>query len=89
MLKSGGQNLVNLLFVVFNKLYTAGYFPDTWASNILSPLHKKGDKTDPNNYRAIAIGSNLAKLYCSILQGRLAKFSEGRGLVPDCHMSGR
>ena len=37
-------------------------------------MHKKGDKDNPNNYRAIAVGSNLGKLFSSILLERLITF---------------
>ena len=39
-----------------------------------NPLHKKGDIYNPNNYRAIAVASNLGKLFSSILLQRLLSF---------------
>ena len=38
------------------------------------PLHKKGCPHDPDNYRAIAVGSNLGKLFSNILLSRLLEF---------------
>ncbi len=86
MLKAGGPPLHNLLLVLYNKVLLTGDFPKLWHSNILWPLHKKGPKTDPNNYRAISIGSNMGKLFCLILQRRLSKFAEKHGLVPECQI---
>ena len=40
----------------------------------MTPLHKKGNIYDPNNYRAIAVASNVGKLFASILLQRLIKF---------------
>jgi hypothetical protein len=41
---------------------------------LITPLHKKGNKSDPNIYRAIAVGSNLGKLFSGILLDRLIQF---------------
>ena len=31
--------------ILFNKLYNSAYFPDDWAISIITPIHKKGNKT--------------------------------------------
>ena len=59
---------------VFNECLNHGVYP--WNTALITPLHKKGDKTDPNNYRAIAVGSNLGKLFSSILLDRLISFRQ-------------
>ena len=52
--------------------------PWVWGISIVNipgnPLHKKGDIYNPNNYRAIAVASNLEKLFSSILLQRLLSF---------------
>ena len=57
---------------LFNACLTTGTYP--WNIALVTPLHKKGDKYDRNNYRAIAVGSNLGKLFSSILLGRLISY---------------
>ena len=59
---------------VFNECLNHGVYP--WNTVLITPLHKKGDKTNPNNYRAIAVGSNLGKLFSSILLDRLISFRQ-------------
>lgn len=86
MLKAGHTVLLPVLVKVFNTIFSAGCFPDSWRCNILQPLHKKGDKNIPSNYRGIAVGSHLSKLFCSILHNRLYNFSEAHSLVPDCQI---
>ena len=41
---------------------------------LVTPLHKKGDRANPDNYRAIAVSSAIGKLFSNILLERLVKF---------------
>ena len=54
---------------VFNDCLNQGVYP--WNVALITPIHKKGDKYDPDNYRAIAVGSNLGKLFAGVLLNRL------------------
>ena len=45
--------------------------PQTWCNGIITPIFKRGVKSDPSNYRGICISSCLGKLFCSILNQRL------------------
>jgi hypothetical protein len=40
----------------------AGVFPSIWKTVSIQPVPKKGDKSDPLNYRPIAIVSVLSKV---------------------------
>jgi hypothetical protein len=60
----------------------SGKFPNSWRTNTLTPLHKKGDPLLPSNYRGIAVSSNLSKLFCSILHNRLSVFISQKNLIP-------
>ena len=73
-LKYGGEDLVDVLHVVFNCILISGNFPERWAEGIISPLHKKGDRDNPENYRKITIMNSTCKLFEIILNNRL-KFS--------------
>jgi exonuclease III len=55
---------------LFNKMFQHG-FPAMFSDAHIVPLHKKGDPTDPSNYRGIAVVSLLAKLYATALNQRL------------------
>lgn len=50
-----------VLHKLFNCILNTGIFPSTWSSSIIVPVFKKGDSTDPNNYRGISLISNLCK----------------------------
>ncbi|MCP4263210.1 MAG: hypothetical protein GY774_37730, partial [Planctomycetes bacterium] len=74
MLKNSNKQLQRLLQKLFNACLTHGTYP--WNSSITTPLHKKGDRQNPDNYRAITIGSCLGKLFSSILLKRLLNYRE-------------
>ena len=57
---------------LFNECLRIGAYP--WNTSLVTPLHKKGSLHDPNNYRAIAVASNIGKLFSSILLQRLISF---------------
>ena len=60
-----------------NLCIKAGRPPTTWRNIKLVPLYKeKGDRLDPNNYRALAVGHPLAKLAMGVLNQRLNLLAE-------------
>lgn len=69
ILDSLSPELRSLLLKLFNICLTTGsYF---WSSSIITPIHKKGDVSDPENYRAIAVCSCIGKLFSTMLLSRL------------------
>ena len=71
-LKNSSPLLLKCITKVFNACLDNGVYP--WNVALVTPLHKKGDKYNPDNYRAIAVGSNLGKLFANILLDRLIMF---------------
>ena len=74
MLKNLSGKSEQLLLKLFNDCLQQGVYP--WNSSITTPLHKKGDRQNPDNYRAITVGSCLGKLFSSLLLARLLDFRE-------------
>ena len=56
-------------------------FPSSWANGFIVPIYKSGPKDDPTNYRGIAIGSALGKLFAKILNTRLENFLFKRNII--------
>jgi hypothetical protein len=59
------------LLFIFNAVLATGKVPSIWKDNILTPIHKSGSLTDPDNYRGIAVGSCVCKLFSKLLNKRL------------------
>ena len=68
-----------LLTTLFNTIFESADYPDDWALGLIYPVHKKGDKSDPQNYRKVSLIPSLAKVFESVLENRLSfKNSECR-----------
>lgn len=76
MIKCSASITVPYLKHLYNKVLTTGIFPKEWCQAVLSPLHKKGIKSDPNNYRGIALLSVLGKIFTKIINNRLVTWME-------------
>ena len=70
--KNSNDNVLTAYLKVFNECLKHGHYP--WNTAIVTPIHKKGNLYDPNNYRAIAVGSCIGKLFSSILLDCMVRF---------------
>ena len=75
--------LIPILHKLFNNILNTGFFPTSWSSAVIIPIFKKGDKDNVNNYRGISLVSNLGKLFTSILNERLKKWSDNNDVITD------
>jgi hypothetical protein len=53
-----------------NSVWNKEELPDQWKESIIVPVHKKGDKTDCNNYHGISLPSTSYKILSSIFLSR-------------------
>ncbi len=63
LLKAGSAVLLPVLSKLFTAVLRCGRFPPDWALGAITAIHKKGDTSNPNNYRGITVGHALGKLY--------------------------
>ena len=62
----------SLLSTLSNTIFDSADYPDDWAQGLIYPVHKKGDKSDPQNYRIVSLIPSLAKVFKSVLENRLS-----------------
>lgn len=89
MLKAGIDSLSEPLLVLFNSIHNSSIFPTQWKSDILQPLHKACDKSDPNNFRGITVSSKLSKLFNQLLLIRLDDYCSKNELIDHWQLSGK
>ena len=71
-----------LVLRAFNEILEEhGVISKDWLLSLVSAIHKKGAKEDPDNYRGISLMSCLGKLFLTIINNRLTKFSLAKGLI--------
>jgi hypothetical protein len=81
IIKSSQIYLISCYQKLFNSVLTTGHFPKIWAKGYIVPIFKSGSRDDPSNYRGIAIGSCLCKLFVKILNNRLEKNLLSRNII--------
>ena len=75
--------MVEALTLIFNYVFSREQWPERWGSGIIFPLYKQGSKLEPGNYRPITLLSVIGKLFGSIVDKRLADWSEKTGAIVD------
>ena len=68
ILKELGNEIVPILTKLFNKSLNEGIVPDAWKTANVIPIYKKGDKSDPLNYRPVSLTSSPCKMMESIIK---------------------
>ena len=80
-LKAFAENFGDILLKIIQGLFSKNVYPTEWICNFLKPISKKGDLIDPDNYRGLAIGVSMAKLYSLILLSRLTEYINKKELI--------
>ena len=81
-IKSTVHLLMPVYLKLFNLVFDSGIIPESWLVGYIKPIYKnKGSPQDPGNYRGITIVSCLGKLFTSIINTRLQRFSDEVDLI--------
>jgi len=78
-----GNTMVEAMTVLFNFMFEHELWPERWSTGVISPLFKHDSRLDPANYRPITLLSIMGKLFGSVVNSRLAAFSETTGSISD------
>ena len=87
LLKVASPVIAESLCVIFNKSVETGIFPTEWKKAKVFPVHKKDDKSDPNNYRPISVLPTIAKLLERLIYDQLYDYLTRNNLLTK-HQSG-
>lgn len=83
ILKCCFQSISVFLLTLFNAMFLLSFYPIQWTNSIVFMLFKKGDDTNPNNYRSISLLNVLSKLFTGLLHNRLMLWCENEKVISD------
>lgn len=83
LLKSVNKNLAPIITQIFNLCLTTGTFPGVFKKALVHPIHKGGDRRDPNNYRPISVLTSLSKVMEKILNRRLINYLDKFDIISE------
>jgi len=63
LIKARGRTICCAIHKLIISIWNKEELPEDWKESILVPIHKKGDKTDCNNYRAILLVTTTYKCF--------------------------
>ena len=73
----------NCIIVFLNKIWDEVVIPESWPRVLVNMLFKKGDKSNPSNYRPIALINSMVKIFTQIINSRLNKWCEKNSMLPE------
>ena len=62
VLKNCADSLGDPLARLFQRSFDTGTLPSEWKCAKITPIHKKGSRSDPNNYRPVALLPLVSKV---------------------------
>jgi len=74
--KHAPKRFLRTLLNFLNVCSIHGDIPEEWRAVIFIPVHKKGDRNNPDNYRAIRLLNTGYKIYSKIITKRLTAIAK-------------
>jgi hypothetical protein len=69
LIEAGGETLCSEIHKLIFSIWNKEELPQKWKESIIVRIHKKGDKTDCNNYRGISLLSSAYRILSNIFFG--------------------
>lgn len=82
LLKNCAPALVKPLYHLFSYSLTTATLPKDWLTAVCTPIFKKGDKLDPNNYRQISLLSTCLKVFERLIVSTITDFALRCSILP-------
>jgi Reverse transcriptase (RNA-dependent DNA polymerase) len=79
--KKCANPLASPLAFLFNHCMASNYIPPVWLHAFITPIFKKGDPTDPHNYRPIALTCTLCKIMEAIIKDQILDFLLSKNII--------
>ena len=76
MFLNGGEEVLDLLYIFFGKVWEDEEVPDQFIEDIIVPIFKKGYWYDASNWRPISLMATMAKTLQRIVYDRIDKWAK-------------
>ena len=76
ILKFCKRPLSHTLFKLWKCSFEVGKIPQVYKEQFITPVYKKGNKTEPANYRPVSLTSHVIKVFERIMRKNLVDFLE-------------
>ena len=63
VIKASVNVLLSVFELLFNTKLRSGLYPTSWHDGYFCPIYRSGSRSDPSNYRGIAITNILGKVF--------------------------
>ena len=83
VLKECASSIAPILTIIYRKSISTGQLPDDWLTANVTPLFKKGNRSDPSNYRPVSLTSIPCKLLEHIIHSNVMAHLEDYGYLND------
>ena len=84
ILKTLSDELCQPLCKIFNKSLSEGIVPKEWKCAEVTSIFKKGNRSDPGNYRPVSLTSIICKVLESFVRDQVMKYMEDNNFFSDC-----
>ena len=71
------------LQIIFSKSISSGECPSDWRSANVTPIHKKGSRTDASNYRPVSLTSQVCKVLETIVRKHILSHLNENNILSD------
>ena len=68
---------------IFKLSLSSGKCPSDWRSANVTPIHKKGDRTNPSNYRPVSLTSQVCKVLESMVRKHILEHLTTNNILSD------
>lgn len=75
MIKYLGEQGIDWFWKICNTAWESREIPSDWENNLVIPIHKKGERANCDNYRAICLASSSFKIYTKIIEKRVRQIA--------------
>ena len=86
VLQTVHKELAPILKLIFQKSLDTGRLPSIWKKANVSPICKKGNKTEPANYRPISLTCVLCKVLEHVVASGISKHFTEKIFFQNCNM---